>query len=87
MIEIRGKCGTVCNTCSFKDRFGCKGCEAQQGKIFWGECDVYKCAVSKGCQHCGLCAQLPCQQLLDFIENGHNPDRLPNLNRWKNESQ
>lgn len=32
MIEIRGKCGTVCNTCSFKDRFGCKGCEAQQGK-------------------------------------------------------
>ena len=87
MTEIRGKCGTVCDACGFKDRFGCKGCQEQQGKIFWGECDVYQCATDKGCRHCGQCADLPCPQLVAFIENGHNPDRLPNLNKWKNEEQ
>ncbi|MBP3636418.1 MAG: DUF3795 domain-containing protein [Clostridia bacterium] len=85
MAEIKGKCGTDCNKCSFREKFNCGGCLAQQGKIFWGECDIYKCATNKGCQHCGQCHELPCENLLEFIRNGHNPDRLTNLNRWKNE--
>ena len=31
--------------------------------------------------------ELTCQDLTTFIENGHNPDRLTNLNKWKNEDK
>ena len=85
MSIIKGKCGTDCNTCKFKEKFNCGGCDKQEGKIFWGECDVYKCATSKGFQHCGECNKLPCKDLTEFIENGHNPDRLSNLKQWRNE--
>lgn len=86
MCTIRGKCGTDCTTCRFKDKFNCDGCVKQGGKIFWGECDIYNCAASKGLEHCGNCKDLPCKELIEFIENGHNPDRLTNLNKWKNEA-
>ena len=59
----------------------------QEGKIFWGECDIYKCAATKGFKHCGEYKELPCQELTTFIENGHNPDRLSNLNKWKEEEK
>lgn len=83
MDIIKGKCGTDCSTCKFKDKFNCGGCLKQNGKIFWGECDIYQCATSKGLQHCGECKSLPCPKLLEFIENGHNPDRLSNLQKWR----
>ena len=82
---IKGKCGTDCNACQFKEEFNCGGCDKQKGKIFWGECDIFKCSFDKGFEHCGQCKELPCKELMDFIENGHNPERLTNLNRWKNE--
>lgn len=85
MPEIRGKCGTDCSTCGFRERFSCKGCPEQQGEVFWGRCDTFRCATDRGCAHCGQCHELPCANLLDMIKNGHNPDRLTNLNRWKNE--
>ena len=83
---IKRRCGTVCNTCQFKEKFNCGGCDKQNGKIFWGECDIFKCAFAKGFKHCGECKELPCKDLTEFIENGHNPDRLTNLNKWKNEN-
>ena len=85
MSIIKGKCGTNCNTCQFKEKFNCDGCNKQEGKIFWGECDIYKCATAKGYKHCSECKELPCKDLTEFIENGHNPDRLSNLNEWRNE--
>lgn len=87
MSTIKGKCGTDCSLCKFKEKFNCRGCTQQNGKIFWGECDIYKCATDKGFKHCGKCQNLPCQNLKDFIENGHNPDRLTNLHKWKNEKE
>ena len=85
MEIVKGKCGTDCNTCRFKEKFNCGGCAEQKGKIFWGECDIYKCAAEKNFKHCGECPELPCKSLMDFIENRHNPNRLANLNVWKNE--
>ena len=85
MSVMRGKCGTDCNACQFKEKFKCGGCSKQEGTVFWGECDIYKCASAKGYQHCGVCSQLPCKTLTEFIENGHNPDRLSNLHKWRNE--
>ena len=84
---IKGKCGTDCNTCQFKEQFNCGGCVKQNGEIFWGECDIFKCASEKGFNHCGECPKLPCAELTAFIENGHNPERLSNLNKWKNEDR
>ena len=96
MDMIKGKCGTDCMTCQFKEKFGCGGCIAQKGEIFWGTCDIYKCASEKGYAHCGECPALPhenrdecalppCEKLLEFIKNGHNPERLSNLKKWRNE--
>ena len=85
MDTIKGKCGTDCSGCHFKEKFNCKGCTRQEGTIFWGECDIYKCAIAKGYKHCGECKDLPCAKLTEFIENGHNPDRLTNLYKWRDE--
>jgi len=85
MCVIKGKCGTDCGTCQFKDRFHCAGCHEQGGEPFWGNCEIYVCAASKGLAHCGMCENLPCDRLIEFIENGHNPDRMTNLNKWKHE--
>ncbi len=85
METIKGKCGTDCSLCQFREKFRCMGCLRQGGSVFWGECDIYKCASAKGHPHCGLCSALPCGELTAFIENGHNPHRLSNLSKWKNE--
>ena len=85
MNVIKGKCGTDCNTCGFREQFGCQGCDKMGGEIFWGSCDIYRCATDRGCAHCGKCPQLPCAELREFIANGHNPNRLSNLNKWKDE--
>ena len=87
MNIIKGKCGTDCNACQFKEPFNCGGCDKQNGQIFWGECDIFKCASDKGFDHCGKCPKLPCTELTEFIENGHNPNRLSNLIKWKNEDR
>jgi len=85
MSIIKGKCGTDCSACRFKEKFACQGCNKQCGAIFWGECQVYHCAAGKGYAHCGKCPLIPCSMLLEMIENGHNPDRLSNLQQWKND--
>lgn len=54
-------------------------------EYFYQVRDIYKCAATKGFKNCGECKELPCQDLITFIGNGHNPDRLSNLNKWKEE--
>ena len=56
------------------------------GKPFWGECKLYACAEERGYAHCGSCNRLPCAELQEAIRNGHQPDRLENLMRWRNEA-
>ncbi len=87
MNIIKGKCGTDCSACQFREKFSCEGCVKQKGKIFWGECAIYQCAAAKELAHCGKCRELPCKELTEFIENGHNPKRMENLLRWKNEEE
>ena len=87
MPVIKGKCGTDCAACQFKEKFHCNGCPAQEGHIFWGDCSIYHCATGKGLPHCGKCPELPCSELTSFIENGHNPHRMANLLQWKEEEQ
>ena len=86
MDIVKGKCGTYCNECSYREKFNCKGCNEMNGHPFWGDCDIYTCCSEKNLEHCGCCSELPCQTLKDYIKNGENPDRLKNLKEWRNMS-
>ena len=53
--------------------------------MFWGVCGIAKCAIAKGIQHCGLCPDVPCNDLQDLFadpEHGDNGERLANLKAW-----
>lgn len=73
-------CGIDCDICKHKDENGCKGCRASQGKMFWGECDLYKCCISKNLKHCGHCSDFPCLMLQEWA-SGENPERIDNLKK------
>lgn len=78
-------CGAYCGECGWKEKTNCPGCQASQGKMFWGECKVAKCSFEKGFNHCGNCGSLPCGQLqgaFDDPEHGDNGERLANLKGW-----
>ena len=88
MIDIKmiAFCGTYCGVCEWKDKIGCKGCKANRGIMFWGECDKAKCCMEKGLEHCGECSDMPCQKLRDLFddpEHGECGARLRNLKKWK----
>jgi len=73
-------CGIDCDSCKHKEENGCKGCRANEGKIFWGECDLYKCCISKNLVHCGLCTDFPCSMLQEWASS-ENPERIDNLRK------
>jgi hypothetical protein len=53
--------------------------------MFWGECQVARCSIEKGIEHCGLCSSLPCdtlQEAFDHPEHGDKGERLANLKAW-----
>lgn len=86
--EMIAYCGTYCGACKWREKTGCKGCKANAGVMFWGECDKAKCCIEKGYEHCGECPELPCekiQALIDDPEHGDNGRdvRLRNLRNWK----
>ena len=79
-------CGAYCGVCEWKDKIGCKGCKANAGTMFWGECDKACCCIEKGFAHCGECPDLPCQklqELFDDPEHGDRGVRLRILMHWK----
>jgi hypothetical protein len=83
--EMMAMCGAYCGSCEWKPKTQCPGCFNAKGKMFWGVCDVAKCALEKGFRHCGLCPDVPCQtlqQYFDHPEHGDNGERLANLKAW-----
>jgi hypothetical protein len=83
--QMIGICGAYCGECEWKAKTNCPGCQACQGKLFWGECKLAKCAIDKGYNHCGVCTKLPCNKLQNaFNDPGHgdNGERLINLKNW-----
>jgi len=73
-------CGIDCDNCKYKEENGCKGCRTNEGKIFWGECDLYKCCTSKNLIHCGMCTDFPCSMLQEWASS-ENPERIDNLRK------
>ena len=63
MVESR--CGLLCSQCGYRESTGCKGCVRIE-KPFWGEkCPVKSCCEERRLDHCGLCGDFPCGQLLE----------------------
>jgi general stress protein 26 len=57
-------------------------------KPFWGECDVKICCEGKGLDHCGLCADFPCDVLKSYSysgdEHADNGARIEQCRSWAN---
>ena len=70
LLSVQSRCGLLCDGCTYKSSHGCKGCITQNGKPFWGECDVAKCCISKGYSHCGECPDMPCDDLRNMSCGG-----------------
>ncbi len=71
-------CGIDCDICKFKEEQNCKGCKAIEGKVFWGECELYSCCDGKKLEHCGKCGTFPCEKLQEWAKS-ENPERIDNL--------
>lgn len=74
-------CGIDCDSCNFFTEKTCGGCReaAPKGRCVWGgRCDLYDCAAAKGHEHCGKCADFPCDTLKEWASS-ENTERIQNL--------
>lgn len=56
-------CGLNCDQCPEKTGSKCSGCQALEGRVEWGACDIYACAAEKQLLHCGFCDNFPCETM------------------------
>ena len=77
--RLAAACGIYCGGCEHLE-VRCTGCGSVEGRPFWTSemkleaCPLYKCcAIDRGLEHCGMCAELPCAMFLDF----HDPTLSP----------
>ncbi|MGD2201364.1 MAG: DUF3795 domain-containing protein [Candidatus Bathyarchaeota archaeon] len=69
-------CGLVCDDCEYFKGVKepqCPGCDAHEGKPFWGECPTYTCAQEHAVKHCGLCTEFPCDKFIGMYDPEHGP--------------
>lgn len=65
--NLETSCGLNCGECKYFEK-ECKGCATLAGKPFWTTfmkvevCPLYDCCINKKqLEHCGLCAEFPCE--------------------------
>jgi hypothetical protein len=80
--QFMGRGGCDCESCQHRATDGCPGCQVARGKMFWGECEVAKCCLARGHDHCGQCQECPCPALVSLHQND-NGVCLSNLRAWK----
>jgi len=73
-FKLVSPCGIYCHECN-EYKNGCAGCGYVKGKPSWGECRFYPCVREKGIEHCGLCAEFPCNYYLSTFD--------PNEGWWR----
>lgn len=81
----QSRCGLLCNECEYREQMNCAGCIAII-KPFWGdECPIKLCCEGKELEHCGLCANIPCELLSQFSfdkEQGDDGKRIEQCYLW-----
>lgn len=50
-------CGRDCDSCASRTSFGCKGCVASDGHLFYGDCPVVPCCKGKNLTSCATCVE------------------------------
>jgi hypothetical protein len=76
MASDYSPCGIVCDDCPwFKGEKTprCLGCHKVEGKPFWGDCETYRCAESRGVGHCGECGEFPCSGFMERFDPREGP--------------
>ena len=52
------------------EQINCNGCKSNDSKFFFTEniCEIRKCNIEKGNEHCAKCEDYTCKKLESFIE-------------------
>ena len=84
MVESR--CGLCCSKFNCKEDYGfdCDGCVNIKSAP-WGECGVKVCCENRKHDHCGECADFPCDILKKFsYDETHGDDgkRIEQCRKW-----
>lgn len=68
-----------------KGMWCCEGCLSDMLALPCRICGLRECAQEKGLTNCSQCADMPCQQSIDFNNDGlpHHAEVLANLKRQK----
>jgi hypothetical protein len=69
-------CGIICDDCDWftgEENPQCPGCEAVEGKPFWGACETYACVKEHGVEHCGVCGEFPCDGFMSRYDPREGP--------------
>jgi hypothetical protein len=63
----------------------CEGCLSEVVAIVCRECRLRACAFERGLTHCAQCDDFPCQQIIDFNNDGlrHHSEVLNNIRRQR----
>ena len=78
--QLTSRCGCDCTVCEHTTKDGCPGCLAAAGKVFWGECALATCCITKEHDHCGQCQVFPCTALTE-----QTPDEIHVFDTWRRE--
>lgn len=85
-------CGLYCGDCEHLEA-RCRGCGGVEGKPFWAEeygvavCPLYGCCVEmNGLEHCGLCAELPCETFATLRDPSLTDEQFEHSFRERRES-
>ena len=62
-ISLASPCGLYCGEC-LHYMGNCPGCVPSHGQPLWGKCQTYACTIEKNVEHCGECADFPCNRFL-----------------------
>ena len=76
-VQMFSPCGTVCDDCDWfkgEKQPQCPGCEAVEGKPFWGACETYACVMERGVEHCGVCGEFPCEDFMSRYDPSKGPE-------------
>lgn len=85
---ISSRCGVRCDLCERKEAVHCCGCVNMKQPFWGGVCEVKACVEGKHLQHCGECAEFPCETLCMMgVDKGFDPaPKIAQCRIWAKES-
>lgn len=76
------RCGIKCDECKYREENGCRTCHIEEGHLFWGQCSLAQCSITRGFNNCSECSKFVCKELhlMSYDDtNGDQGERIENL--------